>query len=258
MPRYFFEVAYRGTAFNGFQMQVDKGITIQGELNAALQTLLRTSIDTTTSSRTDAGVHAHQNFLHADIDVAFTSKSLYSLNSILHKDIVLRNIYKVANQAHSRFDALARKYAYHIHFQKDPFQDGISHYYPFRLDLDKLNTTAEIIKSNIDFTTFSKKHTDVKTFDCKIEKSYWELTSENKLIYHVQANRFLRGMVKALVGTQLQVARGRFSVDHFQELMQAKDCSLADFSPPSEGLFLEQVLYPESLLLHPLYHRKKI
>ena len=130
MPRYFFEVAYKGTSFNGFQMQQDKGITVQGEINRALSILLKKPIDTTTSSRTDSGVHSLQNFLHADIEMAFPGNSLYSLNAILHKDISLKNIFLVAEKAHSRFDALARKYAYHIHFSKDPFLDGISHYYP--------------------------------------------------------------------------------------------------------------------------------
>ena len=116
-------------------------------------------------------------------------------------------------------------------------------------------TCAEILKSYTDFTTFSKKHTDVKTFDCKIELSSWELKSDNQIIYHVKANRFLRGMVKALVGTQLQVARGKITIEEFKQRIEAKECNLADFSPSSEGLFLEQVYYPESMLTSPIPYK---
>ena len=255
MPRYFFELAYRGTAFNGFQIQQDSGITIQGELNHALKTLLKHPIETTTSSRTDAGVHALQNFLHADIEVALPRNTLYSINAILHPDIVLKNVFEVPPQAHSRFDATARKYAYHIHFKKDPFQTGLSYYYPFSLDLTKLHECAKMLKSVTDFMTFSKKNTDVKTTLCHIEQSSWELRNGNQLVYHVKANRFLRGMVKALVGTQLQVGRNRMNLDEFSKRIDAKDCSQADFSPPSEGLFLEEVSYPEHLQAKPIPHK---
>lgn len=257
MPRYFIEVAYKGCRFNGFQVQQDKGITIQGEINRALGVFFKEEIQTTTSSRTDAGVHALQNFLHWDTQRnSLPPKTIYALNAILHPDLAIRNIFPVADTAHSRFDALSRKYAYHISSFKNPFKQDICFHYPFKLQEDLLAQTAELLKKHSDFTSFSKRNTDVKSFLCRIEESYWERLDEFNIVYHVCANRFLRGMVKALVGTQLQVARGKMSLSEFEQVILAKDCTRADFSPPSKGLFLEQVIYPEQLLGHALPHRQ--
>lgn len=256
MPRYFIEVAYKGCRFNGFQIQQDKGMTIQGEVNRALEVLFKEAVQTTTSSRTDAGVHAYQNFLHWDTDrETLPPKTIYALNAILDKDLVIQNIFPVDPAAHARFDAVARKYAYHISSYKNPFERETSYHFPFALQEDLLTQTADIVKRHTDFTSFSKRNTDVKSFLCKIEESYWERTDEHQIIYHVRANRFLRGMVKALVGTQLQVARGKINLADFEQIILEKDCTLADFSPPSGGLFLEKVCYPDHLLGPPLPHR---
>lgn len=248
MSRYFIEVSYLGSKFSGFQLQQGLRPTIQGEVNRALSILCKCEIQTTTSSRTDAGVHAFQNFLHLDVDYKLTQKCIYSLNAILDNDIVLKQIYHVPPTAHSRFDAISRAYTYHIHHAKNPFVKEKSYYFPFKLDFDKLEQCAKILKSHIDFTSFSKKHTDVKTNICTILESSWNISKENTISFHVTSNRFLRGMVKALVGTQLLVGRGHISIAEFEEIIINKDCTLADFSPPSQGLFLEQVNYPIQLL----------
>lgn len=248
MPRYFLEVAYKGAAFHGFQLQNDGGLTVQGEVNRALQILFRQDIQTTTSSRTDAGVHAKQNFLHWDCEHPLPAKTLYALNAIVHPDLCIRNVYRVPADAHARFDATARQYAYHILSFKDPFAHGLSYHYPFTVSLSVLQETAALLLGLRDFSSFSKRNTDAKTFFCAIQESRWEQPNKHTLVYYVRANRFLRGMVKALVGTQLQVGRGRISLNEFSRIIEARDCTLADFSPPSAGLFLENVFYPEGLL----------
>jgi tRNA pseudouridine38-40 synthase len=254
MPRYFIELAYKGGAFSGFQAQENE-LTIQGELDKALQILFKQSIVTTTSSRTDAGVHAYQNFLHWDIESPIPTSTIYSLNSILHQDIVIKNIFLVSDSAHARFDATGRKYAYHISFSKNPFLKDSSYHFPFHIEVEKMNQAACLLKNHTDFTSFSKKKTDVKTFNCSIIESYWEQKDNNHIIYHVQANRFLRGMVKALVGTQLLVGRGKINLEDFEQIILSKDCTQADFSPPSYGLFLEKVIYQPALLTNPLPNR---
>ncbi len=254
MPRYFFELAYKGSAFSGFQAQENE-LTIQGELNAALEILFKNSTETTTSSRTDAGVHSYQNYLHWDTELSIPTSTIYSLNSILHQDIVIKNIFLVPEKAHARFDAIARKYVYQLSFTKNPFIKDSSYHFPFQIDIEKMNEAAAIVLQHHDFTSFSKKKTDVKTFNCSITESYWELKESNILAYHVKANRFLRGMVKALVGTQLLVGRSKISLNEFEKIIISKDCTKADFSPPSQGLCLEKVFYPESLLTNPLPHK---
>ena len=254
MPRYFIEVAYKGGSFHGFQIQ-ENGKTIQGELNNALTILVKQSVETTTSSRTDAGVHAYQNFLHWDSPIDLPRNAIYSLNSILPKEMAVLNIYPVSPSAHSRFDAIGRKYAYHITSFKNPFLSESSYHFPFKIELEKLHETAELLKQFEDFSSFSKRHTDVNTFNCTISESYWEQPSNNHLIYHVKSNRFLRGMVKAMVGTQLLVGRGKLSLEEFKEVLLAKDCTKADFSPPSMGLFLENVIYPTDYLQNPLPYK---
>lgn len=253
MARYFIEVAYKGTSFAGFQAQPNQ-LTIQGEINHALSTLFKISIDTTTSSRTDAGVHAYQNFLHVDINLPIPKRILYSLNAIVHEDIAIRNIYRVADTMHARFDASARKYAYYIYQQKNPFYKENAYFFPFTLDTNAMQTATQYILGKHDFTSFSKKHTDVNNFYCDIQDAYWEMDND-MLIFHVQANRFLRGMVRAIVGTLLQVGRKKISPADFLSIIQSKDCSRADFSAVGKGLFLEKVIYP--LPLQPLFEHNQ-
>ncbi len=250
MPRFFLEVAYKGTVYSGFQKQ-ENAVTVQSEVENALHLLYKQSIELTTSSRTDAGVHALQNFFHFDADIAIDERTtLYRLNAILSKDIVIKEIVKVAGDAHSRFDAVSRSYEYHIYQKKNPFLSDRSFYYPYRLNIDALNKAASLLQSYHDYTSFSKRNTQVKTFICDIHHAEWKREGD-ELVFFVSANRFLRGMVRGLTGTMLKVGRSILSVDDFANIIEAKDCSKADFSVPPQGLFLMQVSYPETIWKQP-------
>ncbi|TAH04156.1 MAG: tRNA pseudouridine(38-40) synthase TruA [Sphingobacteriales bacterium] len=241
MPRYFLEVMYKGTAYSGFQVQ-ENALSVQQVVEKALTVYLRQPVALTGSSRTDTGVHALQNFFHFDHSEAIPERFLYNINAMLPADVVIRSLRLVADQAHCRFDAKSREYAYHLYRDKDPFQADRAWYYPFPLDLDGLNRAAAILKEYEDFTSFSKRNTQVRTFFCRIEESYWEHHAGGH-VYHVRANRFLRGMVRGLVGTMLQVGRGKISEESFRKIIEAKDCTKADFSTPARGLFLVRVNY---------------
>ena len=242
MPRYFIEVCYKGTAFCGFQIQ-ENAISIQSEVERALSLVLRSSISLTGSSRTDAGVHALQNYFHFDFSTIISGAIIYNLNSILSKDIAVLSIRQVAAASHSRFNAISRSYVYHLHTLKNPFFEDRSWYYPYPLNLESLMQAANIVKETKDFTAFSKRNTQVKTNICSIEDSYW-LETELGFEYNVRANRFLRGMVRGLVGTMLMVGRSKISIDEFCKIIEKKDASKADFSTPAHGLFLKAVIYP--------------
>ncbi|TKK69206.1 tRNA pseudouridine(38-40) synthase TruA [Ilyomonas limi] len=243
MQRYFLEIAYKGTAYKGFQKQPNAA-TIQSEVETALHTLFHQTIELTGSSRTDAGVHALQNFFHFDTDIALQSKQLYNLNAILPEDIVVKSLVPVDMQAHSRFSATSREYTYYIYRVKNPFLKDRAYFYPYQLDLRLLQQAAEVLFTYTDFTTFSKRNTQVKTFDCTIITARWS-TTYDQIIFNVASNRFLRGMVRGLVGTMLRVGRGIVSIDEFKKIIESKDCSNADFSVPPQGLFLSAVNYPE-------------
>jgi tRNA pseudouridine38-40 synthase len=246
MPRYFLELAYKGTRYSGFQIQ-DNATSIQQEVEKALGVFFRTAFTLTGSSRTDTGVHAAQNFFHFDYEGVIEQRVLYNINAILPPDIALKNIYPVAPDAHCRFDAISREYRYHIYREKDPFLVDRAWFYPYTLDRDRLKAAANLVPGFEDFTSFAKRNTQVKTFLCTIHESYWE-EEENGLVYRVKANRFLRGMVRGLVGTMLQVGRGKLSVEEFAGILQKRDNQLADFSAPGHGLFLYRVYFPVSLL----------
>ena len=234
-----------GTRYNGFQIQPNVP-TIQGELEKAMKILLKQNIELSTSSRTDAGVHAKQNFFHFDSDIQITAKNIYNLNAILPADISIINIYLTDQQAHSRFDALSRKYKYYIYNYKDPFMSDRGWYYPFKLDIGLLNQAAAVIMGQEDFTSFSKRNTQVHTYICHIQHASWAMEGST-LVFTVEANRFLRGMVRALVATMLKVSRGTLTLDQLKEIIEAKNCAKADFSAPAKGLFLEAVNYPYKL-----------
>jgi tRNA pseudouridine38-40 synthase len=244
--RYFMEFAYKGTKFNGLAKQsVGDVITVQHEIEKALAVITKLEIISTTSSRTDAGVHAKQNYIHFDCDFEFTSKNIYQLNAIIHTDIVIKSIRKVADDAHSRFDASFRKYQYDLSLAKNPFTIETAWHYPINFDIEKLHNTAKIIKANQNFESFCKKHTDVFTYQCDVQISEWTLDkNEDRIFYTVQANRFLRGMVRALVATQIQVARGNMTLAQFEHLFIDFDNTKSDFSAPAHGLCLLQVAYP--------------
>jgi tRNA pseudouridine38-40 synthase len=246
MPRYFLEVSYKGNNYSGFQIQ-DNANSIQSEIERAFGIFFRSSFEMTCSSRTDTAVHAIQNFLHFDADEQIDQNALYHINAILPSDIALRYIYPVANHAHCRFDAISREYKYFIYREKQPFLLDRAHFYPYNLDAVKLNEAAKSIVKHTDFTSFAKRRTQVRTFECSILNCEW-IKEKDCDIFCVKANRFLRGMVRGLVGTMLHVGRGNLSVGEFEKIIQDGDSSQADFSVPGHGLFLVAVNYPENYL----------
>lgn len=245
MLRYFIEVAYKGSRYSGFQIQQNAN-SIQAEIEKAFKIFFREDIVLTSSSRTDAGVHALSNYFHFDA-ISLPPREIldnitYNLNSILPDDIVVKCIYEVPPNAHSRFNALSRSYKYVVYQSKDPFVADRAYYYPYKFDLDNLQLAASVLMEYKDFTSFSKKNTQVKTFNCTILKSEWFL-QDNLTVYNVEANRFLRGMVRGLVGTMLKVGTGKISIGEFRGIIESKDCTKADFSVPPHGLFLLKVRY---------------
>lgn len=241
MARYFLEVAYRGTAYSGFQSQ-ENANTIQQEVEQAFRTLQRSAVVLTGSSRTDAGVHALQNFFHFDFESPLHPQFVYKINAILPSDIVVRSVKQVADDAHCRFDASSRVYDYFIYRSKDPFLEDRAWYFPYTLNMEALQEAAALLMRHHDFTSFSKRNTQVKTFECSIMESSWR-QQQDCLVYRVRANRFLRGMVRALVATMLQVGRGTLSLEDFTAVIDAKDCTRASFAAPAHGLFLVEVCY---------------
>lgn len=252
--RYFLEVSYEGTQYSGFQVQ-DGQETIQSQVTKALETLFRESFSLTGSSRTDAGVHALQNYFHLDTAILFTAKHRYNLNAILPADIAVTEIFRVSEEAHCRFDAVQRSYKYLIYRKKDPFMVNRGWLFPYPVNRELLDGLAVVLKEYNDFSSFSKRNTQVKTYICSIIDSGWEETSKGELVYRITANRFLRGMIRGIVGTMLRIARSEMSIAEgeqlFRSIIEAKDCTAADFTTPAKGLYLESVMYPQGIL-HPL------
>ncbi len=250
MARYFLEVGYKGTNYAGFQVQ-ENANTIQHEVERALQTFFRIKIHLTGSSRTDAGVHALQNFFHFDADFQQQNltKAVYHLNAILPPDIVIRAIFRVKNTAHSRFDAVSRTYRYTFYQNKNPFLYEQAWFVPYEIDLVKLNEAAAMVLSCTNFKNFSKKNTQVFTYNCTILQSEW-IAEQDFVSYTVTGNRFLRGMVRGLVATMLLVARKKLDINTFKKILDGDDnSSKANFSAPANGLCLQKVAFNTGLLL---------
>lgn len=245
MPRYFLEVSYKGDQYSGFQIQ-DNANTVQSEIERAFLIFFRNKVELTGSSRTDAGVHALQNFFHFDWNNEFNRQQIYNLNAILPPDIVIKSVSAVSQDAHCRFHASSREYKYYIYFKKNPFLADRAWFFPFQINEVLLSEAAEIMKQYNQFEAFSKQNTQVKTFACNIEESFWQREGEC-LVYNVKANRFLRGMVRAMVSTMLQVARENLSLQNFKSLLEERKQSSADFSAPAKGLFLVRVNYPANI-----------
>ncbi|WP_439554622.1 tRNA pseudouridine(38-40) synthase TruA [Flavobacterium macrobrachii] len=241
--RYFIKLAYKGTNYFGWQYQPD-AISVQETLNKALSTLLKTNIDILGAGRTDSGVHAKEMFAHFDykteIDI---EKLVYKLNSFLPKDIAIFDLIKVHDEAHARFDATKRTYEYHIHTKKNAFKSDDSWYYSLPLDVAKMNEACKILFEYIDFECFSKTNTDVNTFNCKIFEANWQ-QNEDKLVFIIAADRFLRNMVRAIVGTMINIGSGKVSLNDFRQIIESKNRSKAGFSVPAHGLYLTKIEYP--------------
>ena len=187
-----------------------------------------------------------QNFFHFDTALKIEAKQLYNFNAMLPSSIAIHNIYSVPNDAHARFDATARSYLYQLHAQKNPFLEGRSWYYPFPVDMVRMQNATDSLLTYTSFESFSKKNTQVNTFECQISKAFWEQTADG-LTFHITANRFLRGMIRGLVGTLLQVGRGQISLERWHEIVLSKNEQLADFSTPAHGLYLSLIQYPNYL-----------
>lgn len=247
MARYFLEVAYDGTAFHGSQLQGDIA-TVQLEVNKALSTIVREDIISFGASRTDEGVHALCNFYHFDTGQTLHPHFLYKLNAVLHPKISAKALYQPNDaEMNARFAAISRQYRYRIYNKKNPFLIDRALMYPYALNAEVLQQTAAIIKEYTNFESFSKRNTQTFTFNCEIMDSHWE-EHEGELHYVVEANRFLRGMVRGLVGTQLRVARGSESIEGFRKIIEVKDCTKAYFDVAGHGLYLEKINYPDGSL----------
>lgn len=241
--RYFIELSYKGTNYHGWQIQPN-AITVQEEIDKALSTLLREEIETVGAGRTDAGVHA--KFFTAHFDSENTNINVdnvvHRLNKFLSNDIAISKIYKVDNSAHSRFDALSRTYKYYICKNKDPFNKDFCYHFPLELDIKKINQACQTLFNYTDFSCFSKLHTDTKTNNCKIFQA--ECVGDNDMIiFTITADRFLRNMVRAIVGTLMEIGQNKITINDFTQIIESKNRSNAGKSVPAKGLFLERIKY---------------
>ncbi len=245
--RYFIELAYFGKNYHGWQIQPN-AISVQEKVEECLQRLFQRKIEIVGAGRTDAGVHAKQIFAHFDLTQEIEPKTLqYKLNGILPQDIAVKQILQVRPGAHARFDAVKRSYEYHIITQKNPFLNDYAYYLKNKPDLDKMNRAAEILKTYTNFKCFSKSRTDVKTYNCIIETAFWE-EKDNLLVFHISADRFLRNMVRAIVGSLLEIGLGKAKIEKMHEIIKSKDRGKAGTSVPAHGLYLTKVEYPEITL----------
>lgn len=244
--RYFFEITYDGTAYHGWQVQ-ENAMTVQEKLETALFTFLRESVETVGAGRTDSGVHAKQLFVHFDSSnpklIEDPNRCLHSLNALLPYDIAIQRIIPVHDNAHARFDATDRTYEYHIHFKKDPFLTYRSWLFRDKPDVKKMNLAAQKLIGTQDFNCFSKSNTQVFTTICTIHEAYW-LHENDRLVFYIRANRFLRNMVRAIVGTLLEVGTKDISIDTIDTILASRDRSHAGASVPAHGLYLTKVSYP--------------
>ena len=245
MQRYFVQLSYNGGAYHGWQIQ-PSGITVQEELNKAFATILRNpDISLTGAGRTDAGVHAKMMVAHFDLEAPLTTdldKLVANLNSLLPFDIAIQKIWAVESDMHARFSAKMRTYKYYLTLKKNPFTPALVTRIIGDLDFEEMNKAAKCLLNYSDFTSFSKLHTDTKTNNCFITEAYWQ-EEEDMWVFTIRADRFLRNMVRAIVGTLLEVGRGKMSVQHFCEIIEKKDRCSAGTSAPPQGLYLYKIEY---------------
>lgn len=244
--RYFIDLAYNGTNYHGWQNQPN-AVSVQETLEKALTILLQSPTTIVGAGRTDAGVHALQMVAHFNTEVLFdVTTMVFKLNSFLPNDIVVHYIYEVKPEAHARFDATSRTYHYKIIQQKNPFAHGLAFEMYLPLNVDEMNKASKLLLDHKDFQCFSKTHTDVKTYYCDISDASWSEKNE-LLIFSITADRFLRNMVRAIVGTMVNIGLGKTSLEQFQQILNSKDRSEAGFSAPACGLYLTNINYPEQI-----------
>jgi len=235
-------LSYKGTNYHGWQIQPDAS-SVQEEITKALATILQEKILLVGAGRTDAGVHASQMFAHVDTVKKLTDDYVHKLNAILPNDIVIKSIKEVSDETHARFDAVSRTYEYRILLGRDPFLlETTWQLHQKNLQIEKMNEAANLLFKYEDFESFSKVKTDVNTFNCSIMKAVWTLEDKH-LIFHIKANRFLRNMVRAIVGTLIEVGLGKKTVEDFRKIIESKKRSEAGLSVPAKGLFLTEVCY---------------
>lgn len=240
--RYFIELSYNGTNYHGWQIQPD-AISIQEKINKGLSTICQQEIQVVGAGRTDTGVHATQMFAHFDIDEEIDKNLIFKLNSILPNDIFIKDIFKVDNEKHARFDATFRSYEYRIWLGRNPFLLDFSwQIHSQQPNVELMNKAAKLLLTYEDFESFSKVKTDVHTFNCNVTEAFWQLDN-NLLIFHITANRFLRNMVRAIVGTLLDVGLQKITVEDFRKIIESKNRSNAGLSVPAKGLFLTNINY---------------
>jgi tRNA pseudouridine38-40 synthase len=259
--RYFLEVSYDGTAFHGSQLQGETP-TVQKAINDALATLFRTPVDTFGASRTDEGVHALSNFYHFDAPAPLSPSFQYQINAILPDALALQKLHRsLAPDFNARFGAVSRRYRYRIYHRKNPFSRGRAHYFPYRIKEETLHEMAAVLLTYTDFTSFAKRNAQTRTNLCSVDTARWERVagredSVDELHFVVEANRFLRGMVRGLVGTQLVLARRGLGAAALREILDAQDCTKARFDVPGFGLYLEEVRYPSGTL-EPVFDSRR-
>jgi len=247
--RYFFEIAYHGKHYHGWQSQ-DNALGVQAVVEKVLRQLLRNkSLSIVGSGRTDTGVHCRQQFFHADIEAAFDPAYLVQrMNAFLPRDISIRTIRRVKPDASARYAATARTYEYHITRVKDPLCDGLAFYFFKPLNLQTLHRASALLLGMHDFQCFSKVHTDVDHFRCNVRTARWTKNGD-LLVFRITANRFLRGMVRAIVGTLLDVGTGKTTLEEFKAILRSRDRKRAGMNVPPEGLFLVGVQYPKRIFI---------
>ncbi|MBS9767837.1 MAG: tRNA pseudouridine(38-40) synthase TruA [Flavobacteriaceae bacterium] len=247
--RYFLEIAYKGTNYHGWQSQPN-AVTVQETIEKAMSLLLRCPISILGAGRTDTGVHAEQMFAHFDIDFSIEKERfIYKMNSFLPSDIAIKDLREVQPEAHARFDAEQRSYRYQIYVGKNPFYTDKSwQLFSKNLNIDLMNTASGIMLEYNDFQCFSRSNSDVRTYICDIKKAEWKQEGQ-WLLFSITADRFLRNMVRAVVGTLVNVGEGKTSLEEFRQIIESKNRSNAGASAPAQGLFLTEVTYPKKLFL---------
>lgn len=242
--RYFITLAYCGTNYCGWQKQPN-GVSVQQVLTDALCMVLRESVSVVAAGRTDAGVHAAKMVVHCDVvqPINDVSRCVSRLNGVLPCDIVVYDIQPVADTLHARFDAVSRRYEYHVLLRKSPFAVNLAWCLSFVPDFDAMNAAAAVLSEYSDFTSFSKTHTDVKTNICTIVDAHWEQRGAYEWVFCIEANRFLRNMVRAVVGTLIEVGKGKMSLEEFRQVIESRNRCAAGMSVPACGLFLVDVKY---------------
>ncbi|MEI6766283.1 MAG: tRNA pseudouridine(38-40) synthase TruA [Bacteroidota bacterium] len=247
--RYFIRMAFNGAAYHGWQAQ-DNAATVQQAVEGALSMLFRNHLPVVGAGRTDTGVHAKEYFAHVEIEnelsPAELQKITFKLNGILPDDIVIYEVYAVAPDMHARFSALSRTYKYYISPERNPFAREYSWFYPGRLDIERMNKGAALLMECTDFTSFAKVHSDTKTNNCAIAEAGWQY-EDGMLVFTITADRFLRNMVRAIVGTLVELGAGKINLNDLQKIVESKNRSEAGYSVPAQALFLERVEYPSEL-----------